>query len=390
MSEYFLHYAESNICCAVIFGIMLAHDLMSVDRQEKQIKFDRVLAAFIAYFISDVFWAAVITGTIPKTIFSASLTNISNLVLMILITYCWFNYAMAVLQSPNRNRPLNKFAVLFPLLMSFIVVMIIFFIDPLLLIDKDLNSTDLYDLFQVTIPDIYIIAVLIYAVKKARSVDAPSEKRTYLALGIVPVSMILIGGIQAFVMPESSIFCLGCTIVMVLFYIESMERRISLDPLTGLNNRSQLRRYVSQDSTLYREGLDTYMMMLDINDFKKINDTYGHAEGDRALVIMANALRKAVGAMDFRSFIARYGGDEFTVIAHTNSSAGLDALAEKIRSSLEEECTARKVPYTVTTGIGWSKLERGSDSVADCMKRADRMLYINKKEIKSGEAVQAS
>ena len=123
MSEYFLHYAESNICCAVIFGIMLAHDLMSVDRQEKQIKFDRVLAAFIAYFISDVFWAAVITGTIPKTIFSASLTNISNLVLMILITYCWFNYAMAVLQSPNRNRPLNKFAVLFPLLMSFIVVM---------------------------------------------------------------------------------------------------------------------------------------------------------------------------------------------------------------------------------------------------------------------------
>ena len=44
----------------------------------------------------------------------------------------------------------------------------------------------------------------------------------------------------------------------------------------------------------------------------------------------------------------------------------------------------------MTTGIGWSKLERGSDSVADCMKRADRMLYINKKEIKSGEAVQAS
>ena len=369
---------------------MLAHDLMSVDRQEKQIKFDRVLAAFIAYFISDVFWAAVITGTIPKTIFSASLTNISNLVLMILITYSWLNYAMAVLQLPNRNRPLNKFAVLFPMLISFFVVMVIFFIDPLILIDKDLNSTDLYDLFQVTIPDIYIIAVLIYAVKKARSVSSPSEKRTYLALGIVPVSMILIGGIQAFVLPESSIFCLGCTIVMVLFYIESMESRISLDPLTGLNNRSQLRRYVSQDSTLFREGLDTYMMMLDINDFKKINDTYGHAEGDHALVIMANALRKSVSAMDFHAFIARYGGDEFTIIAHTNNSAGLDALAEKIRTSLEEECAAEKVPYTVTTGTGWSKLSRRNDSVADCMKRADRMLYINKKELKSGEAIQAS
>ena len=378
MSEYFLHYAESNICCAVIFGIMLAHDLMSVDRQEKQIKFDRVLAAFIAYFISDVFWAAVITGTIPKTIFSASLTNISNLVLMILITYNWLNYAMAVLQLPNRNRPLNKFAVLFPMLISFIVVMVIFFIDPLLLIDKDLNSTDLYDLFQVTIPDIYIIAVLIYAVKKARSVSSPSEKRTYLALGIVPVIMILIGGLQAFVMPESSIFCLGCTIVMVLFYIESMESRISLDPLTGLNNRSQLRRYMSQDSTLYREGLDTYMMMLDINDFKKINDTYGHAEGDRALVIMANALRKAVGAMDFRAFIARYGGDEFIIIAKTENEELVKKLCDDIRKTMIRLNTEAGAGYELTASIGYAGYSGDIPGFQAALGRADDALYKDK------------
>ena len=57
--------------------------------------------------------------------------------------------------------------------------------------------------------------------------------------------------------------------------------QVSTDPLTKLNNRGQLVRYVSQESNLRIEGRQTYIIMMDINYFKKINDTYGHAEGDR-------------------------------------------------------------------------------------------------------------
>ena len=85
MSEYFFHYTESNLACAVIFAIMLAHDVLSVDRQEKQIKFDHTLASFIAYFISDSVWAAVTTGTLPKTLATVALTNFSNFIIMALI-----------------------------------------------------------------------------------------------------------------------------------------------------------------------------------------------------------------------------------------------------------------------------------------------------------------
>ena len=390
MSEYFNHYAESNIACAVIFAIMLVHDLKSVDRQEKQIKFDHTLTAFIAYFISDTLWAAVVTNTIPKTLVSAVLVNVSNFIIMTLITYWWLNYAMAVLQSPHRNRPINRFAVVFPMLVSLIVLVIIYIIDPGLLLDRNLDPTTFYAVFQIAVPDIYIIAVFVYTIRKARSVESAAEKGMYLALGLFPLTLVLAGFIQIYVLPQSSVFCLGSTIVMVLFYIESMETQISQDPLTKLNNRGQLRRYLAQEGSAHREGLDTYIMMLDINDFKKINDAYGHSEGDRALVIMADALRKAVGSSNLHAFIARYGGDEFTIVVHTDRSGDLDALAQSIRTRLAERCEAAHAPYTITTGIGWDRLGRVDDTVQKCIARADKKLYEDKAAVKRAASRTAS
>jgi diguanylate cyclase (GGDEF)-like protein len=94
---------------------------------------------------------------------------------------------------------------------------------------------------------------------------------------------------------ESNLVC--CIILMLTFYIQSMEALISMDPPTKLNNRGQLFRYVSQETSLRMENRPTFVVMLDVNDFKAINDTYGHAEGDRALVIIANSLRERRGAL---------------------------------------------------------------------------------------------
>ena len=69
MSDYSIYYTESNIVCLILFGIMLAHDLFRVDRQEKQLKFDRALVAFMLYFITDPLWAGVISGVLPKNRF---------------------------------------------------------------------------------------------------------------------------------------------------------------------------------------------------------------------------------------------------------------------------------------------------------------------------------
>lgn len=389
MNTYFVSYTQANLACAVIFAIMLAHDVMGVDRQEKQIKFDHALAAFIAYFISDIFWCAVITGILPKTVYTVALTNIVNFILMVLITYRWLNYVLAVLQTPNRNRTANKIAYALPLVISCVIFIIVYFAAPNLLVDRTLNTTVFYDAFQVALPDIYILAVLFYAFREAKKTRDPAERRKCLALGLFPVFIIIAGLVQIAVLPDSAVFCLSSAILMVIFYIEDMDGRISLDPLTKLNNRGQLRRYVSQESNLYREGLSTYVVMLDINDFKKINDTYGHAEGDRALVIMADALRDAVRSTQLSAFIGRYGGDEFTLIVHTADSSDLDRLAEKIRSCLEDRCRKAGIPYLLSVGIGWDRFLGKEDTIQKCVDRADRRLYIDKKEMKEAQSGRA-
>ncbi len=378
MNTYFISYTQANLACAVIFTIMLAHDLLGVDRQEKQIKFDNALAAFIAYFISDIIWCAVITGHLHKTIYSVALVNILNYIFMVLITYNWLNYVLAALQTPGRNRRSFKIATALPLVISFLLFMIVYFTRPQLIVDQSLDTTRFYDAFQVTLPDVYILATLFYSFKEAREARDIVERRRCIALGLLPVLILLAGLVQILILPDSAVFCLCSAILMVTFYIDSMDSQISQDPLTKLNNRGQLRRYARQENNLYRDDSDSYIFMLDINGFKKINDTYGHAEGDRALALTANALRSAVSEMESRIFLCRYGGDEFTLIMHTDGSETPEDLADKVRETLRDSCRKEDLPYELEMSMGWDKLEREGDTAQKCIARADRKLYETK------------
>ena len=82
MSEYFIYYTESNIVCIIIFSIMLFHNLFSVDRQEKQIKYDYALIAFMLYFLIDAVWASVLAGVLPKNRFAVLAINFAIYVIM--------------------------------------------------------------------------------------------------------------------------------------------------------------------------------------------------------------------------------------------------------------------------------------------------------------------
>ena len=103
MSEYFIYYASINIVGAVIFGIMLANDYIGLDRQEKQLKYDHALIAFILYFLSDAIWAGVDAGVFPVNQFTVITTTFLNFVIMTLIIYTWLCYVLAIEQIPNRN-----------------------------------------------------------------------------------------------------------------------------------------------------------------------------------------------------------------------------------------------------------------------------------------------
>lgn len=362
---------------------MLLHDIHGVDRQEKQIKYDNALVAFMVYFISDSFWAAIIAGVLPANRFTVFVTNFCNLVFMAAISYNWLHYVLAVNQIDKRNFPIQRFAISFPFLIDALAYIVIYFIDPEALITAELNTTPLYSLLQNTVPIIYIVAILFYSIRIAVRESNPIDRRKSIFIGLFPLTVVFGGLLQIIILPDVPVFCYCCAIMMLIFYIQSMEGQISVDPLTGLNNRGQLMRYVSYADSLHREDRPTYVMMLDVNDFKSINDTYGHAEGDRALRIIADSLKDVAGDLNMPAFLGRYGGDEFIVIANPKNEEALVRMSERIRERISAKCALENTGYSISIGIGYDELAKSDDSFIECMQRADHKLYTDKAKMKS-------
>ena len=382
MVDYFVYYATSNIVGFIIFFIMLAHDYLGIDRQEKQLKYDHALMAFMLYFVSDAIWAGVDSGVFPANMFTVLGTDLSNYVIMTAITYTWLRYVMAVEQVPNRNTLRTRLVISLPFGLSIVALIITYLVAPSLLINEQLKTTAIFDVFLVTVPYIYILAEIIYSMKMAIHEENPVERRKQLYIGLFPIMVIAGGLIQMVFMPRTPFFCFSSTVLMIMFYIQSMDAQISTDPLTRLNNRGQLARYVSQGGNLRMEGRSTYVVMIDVNDFKMVNDSFGHAEGDEALVIVAQSLVGAVRNVNMPMFLGRYGGDEFVMIAHPIKEKELQDLIESIRENVRLKCYKENKPYVLSVGIGYDLLLGEQDTFQKCMQRADSKLYLDKEYCK--------
>lgn len=159
----------------------------------------------------------------------------------------------------------------------------------------------------------------------------------------------------------------------------ALERLAYADFLTGLlNRRGMIDRIEIEKNRLAREGGQLGVLVIDIDDFKAINDRYGHGVGDQALVRCANVLREAMRAYDL---CARWGGEEFLIIVPgVVDEAALLATAEKLRMAIEgHPLEVRGAPVALTISIGCC-LASAAVSVDAMIKAADDALYEAKQQ----------
>ncbi len=385
--DYFVFYTEASIICVIILLMILINDRIYQTKQEKQIWFGRAIMAFILYFVSDACWAAMLSGQIPKIRFFAVLINYTNYIFLGLMAYGTFMFIAASEKMPFRKSLKKRLLCALPVFLSVIFITIAYISDPLFWINEQNELNDLYYPFQIGIPSLYLMTGFILSIKYARKADTKEKKRRYMLIGSVPLGVGAFGMIQVIAL-NAPTFCFGCTIMWLWFYIQNTQTLISVDDLTHLNNRGQINRYLEQIH--YSEDARVIIMMLDINRFKEINDTYGHAEGDRALIIAAEALRRTCEKLKATVFLGRYGGDEFTIIIQNPGEEELpEQIAETIRTKLLEKQLENQLPYELKFSMGYDELRDYDDTVEACMKRADDKLYLDKQkkpEKKKGHA----
>jgi diguanylate cyclase (GGDEF)-like protein len=177
-----------------------------------------------------------------------------------------------------------------------------------------------------------------------------------------------------------TIFVLSSLTVVYVRLIDSAEARLhelaTTDALTGLMNRRSILEAIAREQALrQRKPHHLSLILVDIDHFKKINDTHGHATGDTALKAVAGILRKCMREMDY---VARWGGEEFLVVQPHADKAQSQLAAERLRAAVEAESLpgdGQPIRLTITLGL----TELGTEEQMDQgLQRADAALYEGK------------
>lgn len=148
------------------------------------------------------------------------------------------------------------------------------------------------------------------------------------------------------------------------------------DPVTNLVNRRIILSRIEQEKSRVERGSKSFsLIMVDVDNFKQVNDRFGHGGGDYVLVTLAELISLSLRKQDE---VARWGGDEFLIMLPETDMEGGIFVAEKIRNKIELTVFAYRewtIPVTITLGVGSCDANMG---IGSCIRKADQALYIGK------------
>lgn len=147
------------------------------------------------------------------------------------------------------------------------------------------------------------------------------------------------------------------------------------DGLTGLPNRQFFEMYIRQLMHSSNSSSLFYLVFLDLDGFKEINDSHGHEVGDTLLKHVAKRLRQNLRREDF---VARFGGDEFVIILNSYENQDLDFILCRMISIISNPYTFDSLNLKINASLGVAKYPASGESCADLMKKADKAMYMSK------------
>ncbi|MBR3841062.1 MAG: GGDEF domain-containing protein [Erysipelotrichales bacterium] len=368
-----LLYAEINLFCVGICLIILRHIMADVDKQRKQVLFSHVLIANMLVFILDIFWFIADIQYFDISPLGNYLINAFYYIQAVIASCAWVYYSEYQQESKlSASKWLFRLS-LIPIILIIVLVIISYKTHCLFFI----NEAGRYErgwLYPLQIFLTYGTVALTASKALYKSYQKKYYARKYELRAIASFAVYpLIFGIVQILIPSVPLFAIGITLSTVNVHLSLQEQKISLDSLTRLNNRNQLNIFMTNKLRQLDRYKTLYLLIIDVDYFKKINDTYGHLEGDLALIHVADALRQACRRTSH--FIARYGGDEFIIIAELDSSQSIDQLCSVLHQTIKEINERYDTPYELAISIGYAKYEKHMEELNDLIKLADEKLY---------------
>lgn len=372
-----LYYIEVNLICIVVLFIIKGRSLNNtVSTSDKY--FNTLILSTVLMCLSDL-----VAGVCRGRLFTGAraVIEISNLLYfwsMTLAGYCWLIYIAVKLekQSFNRKKP---FLWSLPLIVFSLIAVINPYTEFLFKIDKN----NLY-VRNIGIYFHWLVTYFYFAVATAKTVRAVVKTKNefkrqqiipYLCFIIPP----LIASVAQMLFYGLTASQVGITISVLLITISNITRQNDTDPLTGLNNRNGLSKYLERYLNRGTE-IQLFFLMIDINNFKEINDGFGHLVGDCALIDAATVIRTACDTSPKKLFCCRYGGDEFLIVGIDFDDEEIEKLKAKLSELLK---IADRRPYRLSFSLGVANGACSDRAKAEMLiVKADEAMYAEKRRFK--------
>ena len=227
---------------------------------------------------------------------------------------------------------------------------------------------------------VYCYLILLYSILFIIMNKNRLEKSHYYALLVFSLPLITGSLAQIFFYGTSSNLS-GMMLSLLIIYFFIQDRGLNTDYLTGVYNRRQLDRFVRKKILASSDNKSFSAILIDLNHFKQINDTFGHDVGDEALQNAVKVIRTCLKKEDF---IARYGGDEFYLILDFDDWSLVQSTVDTILLAARKFNTGNNYPYQLSFCLGYD-IYRYEDNLTsdDFLKHIDRLMYQNKELMKN-------
>lgn len=379
---YSILYIEINLF-SIILVMIIQFRTLGLSRMVAQRNFSMSIYSMILLILSDTLWALMENKVLPYSATAVIALKDIYFFSASLMCYFWFVYFEYLQDSPLVARRGMTAASSVFVWIQLLLILINHFTPITYYVDE--NRVYRRGMLFVSLYAFSYVYVMFACARALHGFFTPSKKdqRRKLFKLVMFAFIPAIGGLIQYVLPRVPALCASLAIVVLVLYLDWTTELISVDPLTKLNNRKQLLFLYEQWTRNNDEHETIYVVMIDANRFKSINDTYGHIEGDAALVRIADAMKKGVAKYKDKVNIARYGGDEFVIIARGIGEEDISEMKKEIGRELQELNKKAKSPYSVTVSMGVARIDSSEGlSFSDAAEIADEDLYMQKRSLR--------